>query len=207
MFKKGLILMCALALVGCSGTAQKIVQKGSYEKIQEKLTTMQTYKSEATVEYISNKGSTIYDTLQYCKATGEYRVEVVNPPSASGSVTLSDGKTITQFNPKISGKVIVGTKESLERSEIFVTSFLKNYNKSSEVSISVGKFDNGDCTVLEAVIPGDHPYLRTEKLWLDNATLKPVKLVVYDPDGVERIVVTFKSFEYNILLDDTLFKI
>jgi outer membrane lipoprotein-sorting protein len=40
---------------------------------------------------------------------------------------------------------------------------------------------------------------------MDNETLKPVKMVVYDPDGAERIIVTFNVFEYNVALDDSLF--
>ncbi len=201
-----LSMLLVLLTVGCTEDGGlKIKQSSTYEKILETLSNLKTYKSEASVEYISNKGSNIYETLQYCKVSGEYRVEVTKPDNVSGSVTLSDGKTIAQFNPKVSGKILVGTKESPERSEIFVTSFLKNYYSSQDVSVSVGKFDDGECTVLEATIPGEHPFLRTEKLWISNKTLYPVKLVVYDPDRVERIVVTYKTFEYNILLDDTLF--
>jgi outer membrane lipoprotein-sorting protein len=67
--------------------------------------------------------------------------------------------------------------------------------------------DEGQCTVLEAIIPGSHPYLSSEKLWVDNKTSKPVKLVIYDPDGAERIIVTYGAFEYNVELDDSLFTI
>jgi outer membrane lipoprotein-sorting protein len=42
---------------------------------------------------------------------------------------------------------------------------------------------------------------------VDNDTLKPAKLIVYDPDGAERIIVTFTAFDYNPELDDSLFSV
>lgn len=206
--------LLALAVAGLAG-CQKLMpdktaqtkEQNAYQKIQTTLLSTTTYQSEATVEYKSNKGSNTYDTLQQCKISGEYRVEVVAPENVAGNVTLSDGKTICQFNPKITGRIAIGTKESQERTEILLTTFIKNYLKSQEVSISVANLGQGQCTVLEAVIPGDHPYLSSEKLWVDNQTLKPVKLVVYDPDGGERIIVTYQNFQYNVPLSDSLFTV
>ncbi len=210
------ILYCVLVVclafglfTGCKPkeeTKEKAIEQSTYEQVQKALIGMQTYVSEASVTYISNKNSNTYETLQQCKSSGEYRVEVISPERAAGNITISDGAVITQFNKRINGKVSIATKENMDRSEIFVTSFVKNYVQSQEVSVSVGNFGSGKATVLEAVIPGNHPYLATEKLWVDNKTLKPVKLVVYDPDGSERIVVMYKTFEYNIELEETVFK-
>jgi len=203
------ILMTALFVAaGCQGSGlSKAETQNTYEKIQSILVKVNSYMCEATVEYKSNKGSNIYDTLQKCKTTGEYRVEVVGPDKVSGNITVSDGKTIYQFNTRLSGKISVATKESQERSEIFFTSFLKNYLQSNETSVNAAKVEGDPCTVLEAAIPGSHPYLASEKLWIDNKTYKPVKLIVYDPQGSERIIVTYKTFEYNVTLDDSEFKV
>jgi outer membrane lipoprotein-sorting protein len=195
------------AAAGCQGTGQtKKETQNAYEKIQSILVNIETYMCEATVEYKSNKGSNVYNTVQKCKITGEYRVEVVGPEKVAGNVTLSDGKTIYQFNKKLSGRIAVATKESQERSEIFFTSFIKNYLKSNETAVSAAKIADEPCTVLEAQIPGSHPYLASEKIWIDNKTLKPVKLIIYDPQGSERIIVTYKSFEYNVPLENSEFE-
>ena len=203
------ILTAALfVMAGCQGGGpSKAEQQNAYQKIQSVLTNVRSYMCEATVEYKSNKGSNVYDTIQKCKITGQYRVEVIGPDNVSGNVSVSDGKTIYQYNKRVSGKIAVATKESQERSEIFFTSFLKNYMKSNETSVSAAKVQDDPCTVLEALIPGSHPYLASEKLWIDNKTLKPVKLVVYDPQGSERIIVTYKTFEYNVVLDDSEFSV
>ena len=202
------ILMTALfAAAGCAGGAGKAETQNTYQKIQSILVNVQSYICEAAVEYKSNKGSNVYDTVQKCRITGEYRVEVVGPEKVAGNVTLSDSKTIYQFNKRVSGKIAVATKESQERSEIFFTSFIKNYMKSNETSVSAAKVEGDPCTVLEALIPGSHPYLASEKLWIDNKTLKPVKLILYDPQGSERVIVTYKTFQYNVAIDDSEFKV
>lgn len=203
-----LALIVAALFTGCSGkTKEEKVDESAYGRIQKQLMNTTSYESEAAVKYISNKNSNEYETLQQCKITGEYRVEVVGPEKVAGNITIFDGTTISQFNKRISGKISVGSKESQERSEIFLTSFIKNYVKSHEVSVTAANMGEGKATVLEAVIPGEHPYLAKEKLWVDNKTLKPIQLVIYDPDGSERIVITYKTFTYNVSFEEEVFKI
>lgn len=201
-----LLFAFVLLFTGC-GTSKTAKDEAAYDKIQKRLINLESYAATGTVTYISNKNTHTYEVSQFCKMTGEYRVEVTGPEKVKGNITVCDGKTIAQFNSRITGKLIVGTQDTSERYEIFLTSFVKNYVKSQEVSVSVANMDENVCTVLEAKIPGGHPYLASEKLWVDNTTLDPVKLVIYDPDGGERVVVNFIIFEYNKELDDKLFLI
>jgi outer membrane lipoprotein-sorting protein len=211
---KWLVLAALMAAVLAAGTAcfgerrsTPEQNQSAYERVQRMLAELESYRARATVEYIANKGSNVYEVIKHCRITGEYRVEVTGPETVAGSVTCSDGHRIYQFSTRANGRVSLLVKESQERSEIFLTSFIKNYLTSQEVSISVANMDEGQCTVLEATIPGNHPYLATEKLWVNNETLAPVKLIIYDQDGAERIIITFKSFEYNVGLDDSLFSV
>ncbi len=199
------LILCVL-MAGCSSRPVKsLKEQSAYEKIQKLLMNMETYQCEASVEYKSNKGSNTYETIQKVKSSGSYRVEVIAPDAVAGNVTMSDGSKIYQFNKKIKGKIAMSTDETQERSEIFLTNFIRNYIKSQEVSINVANMDNQTCTVMEATVPGDHPYISTEKLWVDNKTLMPVRLVIYDQQGSERILCTFKSFSYNVRIDDAEF--
>lgn len=201
-------LFLSLSLSGCSILSNRTeISISAYEKIQKSLVEMETYQAAGTVKYISNKGANEYQILQQCRSTGEYRITVTGPDKVAGNVTVFDGTVISQFNPRVSDKISVGTKESAERSEILVTTFVKNYISSSEVSVTASAMDESMCTVLEATIPGDHQYLATEKLWINNETYKPMQLIVYDKGGSERIVVTFTEFEYNTELEDGVFKV
>jgi outer membrane lipoprotein-sorting protein len=203
------LAICAVLFSSCNAVGKGIDVEDSssgYEKAHKMLADLKTFKAEANVKYISNKNENEYETLQHGKITGEYRVEVTGPEKVSGTVTIFDGKQIAQFNPKLGGKVVVSENESAERSEIFLTSFIKNYFMSNEVSVSAAKLDEAKCTVLEAVVPGGHHFIATEKLWVSNKTKKPLQLVIYDQDGGERIIVTYNTFSYNIDIDDSIFK-
>lgn len=211
MKRKRILVLVFLLLIGMISGCKKNatddkVDASAYEKIQKQLTNMTSYESKATVKYISNKNTNEYETLQQCKTSGEYRIEVTGPEKVAGNITMYDGSTIYQQNKKISGKIAVSTKETQERSEILFTSFLKNYTQSNEIAVMAATIDEGKCTVLEATIPGEHPFLAKEKLWIDNKTLNPVQLSIYDQDGSERISVTYNTFAYNVDLEGELFK-
>ncbi|MCL2199011.1 MAG: hypothetical protein FWB80_08825 [Defluviitaleaceae bacterium] len=213
MFKKALQITVAAVLLAvlaaCGGTDMRgpadAEEVSAFERVQRMLMELETYRAIATVEYRSNKGVNTYETIQHARISGEYRVEVTAPEHVAGSVTTSDNAQIFQFNSRVNGSVNILVQETQERSEIFLTSFIKNYLQSDEISVSVSDMDEGVRTVLEANVPGDHPYLSTSRLWVDNESLVPVKLVIFDSDGTERIVVTYHVFEKNVPLLDALF--
>ena len=177
------------------------------EKIQKRLSEMESYTCDATMKRISNKGENTYDIKQYYKSSGEYRLEIVAPENLKGNYTVFDGEKICQYNSRIDGKIIVDVPESQQRNELFLGSFIKNYMKSEDVSVAVDKMEGGKTTVLEAVIPGDNKNLATEKLGVSNDTLDPVQLIIYDKDGKERFIVNYNNFEYNVEIGADMFKV
>jgi len=177
----------------------------AYEKIHDALMNMHSFSAEATIKYISNKNTNEYITLQHAKMSGEYRIEVTGPEDVAGNITVFDGTTIYQFNPNVSNQIAVSVNETPERSEVFLTSFIKNYIASVDSTVRASNFDDSTATILEANVAGNHPYMHTQKLWVDNETNKPLQMIVFDANGVERIVITYSNFEYNPELEDGLF--
>ncbi|MCL2357216.1 MAG: hypothetical protein FWC70_08695 [Defluviitaleaceae bacterium] len=213
MFKKiflGVLFVGAMFFAtACAGDGLRDLEGAeeisAFEQVNRMLKELENFRAIATVEYRSNKGTNTYETVQHARITGEYRIEVTAPEHVAGSVTTNDGRQIFQFNSRVNGSVNLLVRETPERSEVFLTTFIRNYLQSAEVSVSVSDMGDGVRTVLEATVPGEHPYLSTARLWVDNATLNPVKLVIFDRDGAERIIVTYHVFERNAELADTLF--
>ncbi len=198
-----LILIAILA--ACTAKGGEVMS--DMEKIQKQFLEMKNYACIATVEHISKRGTKSYETKQYYKKTGEYRLEMLAPENIKGIITTYNGKTICQYNPNVESKIRKDLESSEYVDEMFLGAFIENYLKSEETSIAVSKFDKAKCTILEAVIPGNHKYLSTEKLWVDNETLLPKQLVIYDKDGSERIRVTYGEFQWNVELEDKIFNI
>ncbi|MCL2397426.1 MAG: hypothetical protein FWC93_05100 [Defluviitaleaceae bacterium] len=199
------ILMGVLALSACAAIQER-VDANAYERIHRQLLNMESFVAQATVTYISNNNSHTYETTQHARTTGEYRIEVTAPESVAGNTTIFDGTTIFQFNPRTDGRMSQTTQEAPERLEIMLTSFVRNFVRSQDVSISAAAMDESQVTILEAQIPGQHPYMSIQKLWVNNDTLLPVQMIIYDANSTERVIVIFNSFEYNVDIDDSMFR-
>ena len=199
-----LIIIFFIFIVGCMKNNISDNQS-TYQKINNMLTNLKSYKSHTTIKYISNKNTCEYKIIQYCKSN-KYKLKITAPENSAGNITLFDGEKICQFNSKLDGRVFITQKDKFERSEIFLTSFIKNYNKSLETSVEVTNISQKPFTVLEAEIPGDS-FLCSEKLFVDNKTIKPKKLIIYDKEQSERIIVNFDDFDYNFELSDSVFEL
>ena len=202
-----LCIACLSIVFSSCGNAEQQQPLTEREKIQKQLNEMENYQCSATMERFSNKGNDTYETNQYFKATGEYRLELTAPETVAGNYTVFDGKTICQYNPRINGKIKKDVPENQQRNELFLGQFLKNYMQSEEVSVEAAALDESHCTVLEAVIPEGNANMATEKLWVDNETLKHVQFIIYDKEGNETYRLTYHTFEYDAVLDESLFTI
>ncbi|MCL2575089.1 MAG: hypothetical protein FWE33_01525 [Defluviitaleaceae bacterium] len=192
------VIAVSLIVFAACGAIQERVDANVYERIHRQLLSMENFMAQATVTYISNNNSHTYETIQHALATGEYRIEVTGPINVAGNTTIFDGTTISQFNPRLDGRVSQTTTEAPERVEILLTSFVRNFIRMTESTVMAATVEDATTTVLEATIPGDHPYLATSRLWVSNDTLHPVRMVISDTSGTERIIIEYIAFEYNV---------
>ncbi len=71
----------------------------------------------------TENGEKIYETKQYYKSTGEYRLELTAPETVAGNYTVFDGDRICQYNPRVNDCIIRDVPESQHRSELFLGQF------------------------------------------------------------------------------------
>lgn len=200
--KRLFLFLFIMLLTGC------IKSENSYPTIQDKLMAMESYSTDCKLTYISNKGETVYETKQIAAQDGRYRIETQTPEEYKNNVVMFDGKMVWQYNPNLeNNKISINPPDKAARREILLFSFIENYVKSKDVGVETANIDESRCTVLEAKITGDNKLLSTEKLWIDNESQNPLKLVIYDEDNKERIVAEFSNFVYNYSLDEKDFKI
>ncbi len=197
-------VLAAIFLIIFSGCTQKI---SDYDKLQKKLMEMECYSCDAEVKYISNKGESSYQTKQLALSDGRYKIETTAPDEVKGGIILYDGKMIWQYNPQIKSKVSLNTPDKPERTQINIFTFLNNMVKSQDVSVESATMDESLYTVFEAKIPGMSKFFSTEKLWLENKSMLPVKLEIYDTDGKTRVEVSFENFKYNPKIDESVFSV
>ena len=197
-------LFCiSFILSGCEKS-----EENTMEKIQKQLTEMESCKCTASLTRFSNKGEKTYEVKQLCKTDGKYRLEITSPERMKGNFTVFDGEEILQYNARTGETFNLSVPEAKNGDELFFCSFVKNYLQSENVVADTAvNLDESRCTMLEAVIPGGNRYVSTEKVWIDNETLKPLKFIIYDIDGNERYAITYNEFEYNPETDDSDFRV
>lgn len=205
--KKIISLLLSFSLLFSIAACSRQEPMTELESIQKQLAEMEGYTCTATLTRTNDRGEQTYETKQYYKSTGEYRLELLGPENVAGNYTVFDGERICQYNPKLDSSIIKDIPASQHRNELFLGQFIANYMQSEGVSVETAALDESRCIVLEAVIPGQDSGLSTEKLWVDRESLLPVRFVIYDTAEKERYRMDFSSFEYNPRFDDALFTI
>ena len=203
ILKKSFFIMFTFFLVGCS----KEKSNDEYVNIQDKLINMQSYSATVDVTFFSNKGENSYTMIQEARNDGKYYIETTAPEHLKGNIILYDGKMLWQYNPQLDKKISVGEKEKMARKQIDIFSFLENHLKSKDVALETANIEKSMYTILEAKIPGDDKYFSTEKLFINNETSAPEKLIIYDKENKERVVAQYKNFIYNPKIEDSKFNI
>lgn len=205
--KKYLSLFLSFSLLFTIAACSREEPLSELEVIQKQLAEMEGYTCTATLTRTNDRGEQTYETKQYCKSTGEYRLELTAPENVAGNYTVFDGERICQYNPRLDSSIIRDIPESQHRNELFLSQFIQNYMQSEGVSVETAALDESRCIVLEAIIPGNDAALASEKLWVDRESLLPVRFVIYDAEGEERYSMDYSSFEFDPQFDDTLFTI
>lgn len=177
------------------------------ESIQKQLAEMEGYSCTATLTRTNDRGTQTYETNQYYKSTGEYRLELTAPEHVAGNYTIFDGDRACQYNHRLNSSIIKNVPESQHRNELFLGQFISNYMQSEGVGVEAASLEESRCIVLEAVIPGNDTQLATEKLWVDRESLLPVRFIIYDTEGNTRYQMDYTAFTFNPQFDDTLFTI
>ena len=205
--KKYLSLFLSFSLLFTIAACSREEPLSELEAIQKQLAEMEGYTCTATLTRTNDRGEQTYETKQYCKSTGEYRLELTAPENVAGNYTVFDGERICQYNPRLDSSIISDIPESQHRNELFLSQFIQNYMQSEGVSVETAALDESRCIVLEAIIPGNDASLASEKLWVDRESLLPVRFVIYDAEGEERYSMDYSSFEFDPQFDDALFTI
>ena len=205
--KKSLSILLSFSLLFSVAACSRQKPMTELEAIQKQLTEMEGYTCTATLTRTNERGTKTYETKQDCKATGEYRLELLSPENVAGNYTLFDGERICQYNRQLDHCITKDVPPSQHRNELFLNQFISNYMQSEGVDVEAATLDESRCILLEAVIPGTDTDLSTEKLWVDRETLLPVRFVIYNADGKERYRMDYTSFAFDPQFDASLFTI
>lgn len=191
--KKSLLLLLFIFVLlisfGCNGCSKKQLNS---EEILDKLKDLESYSCSMDIKVKNSKQTIEYLAKElYCRGVG-YKVEL-----GGDRVFLYKSDKIYVEDLKNNSKYI------LDRSfdQVFKYSFIGDYIGLlySNEKITYKTYTETDVNYLgiELTLPGNNRNLSRAVLYIEQKTVVPVKVVIYDSKNKESIVIVYSDFKVN----------
>lgn len=204
------ILLTLMMMTGCVSRMNFTdADMDIYEKIHKKYMNMNSYSAIVNLTVFSNKTQNSYRLTQYAKAPGLYRIEFTEPENTAGTVIVQNSGRVKIFAESGARSTMspLVTDAAKDLSCLFVNNFFELFYKSEKTSINVLKTNEGRTTVLETdLIPPSASRCRAAVI-IDNSTLEPISVTIYDLGGNTVTIAEFSEFKYNAEIHDEKFLI
>lgn len=179
---------------------------GIYEKIHRYYSKMQSYSAEVRLAVKGNKTENVYELEQYALGADKTLSRIKSPEALHGLETVTSGdRTQVRYGGTEQHRLDVAASEDVDVS--FVTCFLRYYYQSEETAVSVSASDSGGTTLLETELPPESARRKKASMLIDNKTLAPKNITVYDMGGNIVFIAEFVKFVYNDTVKDKIFEI
>lgn len=203
-----LALMIILIFGGC--TANKKFsddESGIYEKIHRYYNKMESYSARVVLTVKGNRGDNVYEIEQKVSQDNKMCSSVLSPDNVKGIQTIKNGdKVKVIYNGK--EKYELDSEASSELNLSYVNNFFSLYYRSEETSVSVNaNIEKGGTTLLETDLTDKTTRTQKASMLIDNETLAPKNITVYDMGGNVVFIAEFVEFKYNDKIDDKIFEI
>lgn len=203
---KYLILLLTLMTILCS-CADPEKQADIYEQIYKKYNQVNSYQCQVKMVVAGNKTTKEYVMNQYYKSPDRYKMVILEPEEIKGLTTVYVHNEVTTFQPEIQGKFTLLNYTPIDKSYIFLPDFFKTFYQSEQASVTATSQQKNRYTVLKADIPGNNIYRYSQGIWIENDTLLPYKIEVYDIKQRPVIRVIFEEVQINPVLEDNIFEV
>ena len=185
------LLLLIATLAGCTNTQDTI-----HERIHKKYYDMPSYTATCSVTVSSNKTRNTYDvSVWYDRESDRYRIDYDNMSIILGDANAQIKKGDTVMSAPTDDSYMI----------MLPNAFFKSYYEGENAWISASVANAGQ-TVLECEIVNPPKFASSMKLWIDNKTLLPRTMKVYDKDDNEKINVEYNEFKILEITDDSIFE-
>lgn len=195
------IVLMSILIAGCSQ-----VRISEYVRVNKMLSGLDTYFCTAEIAVQGNKVVENYVVKQYFMYPDKYRLEVLSPEDKKGKLTIYDGSSLYISHPQIKQEFTLGDIKGLEDSGMFPGCFARNLLISESADYSIKKIGNQKYVVIRAEIPDGNAYRKSQILYFDAESSMPCRMEILDSNDNVAVMVTYKDFNYNIKLDEFIFR-
>ena len=166
----------------------------SIQDIESYILNISSYEAKIYVEIASNKNNNRYILSQkYCEPN-IFSQEVIEPSNIESLKTIYDGSRLKIENTKLNLSTIYENYEYICDNILFLNSFIEDYKNSDESEIQ----ELNDMVILKTKVGKEkNRYTAYKILYIDKATLNPVKLEVQDINKKNIVYILYKEIKIN----------
>lgn len=167
------------------------------------LKNMDSYTTNMNMDIKNDKQTINYKAKQTYLKGGGYKLEL-----NKNRVFIYKPDDKIYVNDKNNGKSYVQSKSF---DEVYKLSFIGEYigllYTNENIKYVTKNVNNIEYTVINLFIPGNNKNINNALLYVNNKTMLPEKMVIYDTSGKEKINITYTNFLANVKIEPTEFKV
>ncbi len=183
------ILSLFLLMINFSACEKKKTGNGDiYSEIHTRYYSIKSYSADCTVTAYTTGGENTYEcSVDYDSSAPGYKIV-----SDDLTVSLTPDKTIIT-----KGDNTIESVPSDADMYIFVNTFFESYYEAEDTTISVSENADSKQTLLECSLINPTDFASSMKLWIDNDSVLPQKMQVFNKNNEMTSEIIFNSFKFN----------
>ena len=192
-----LLLFSSILLISCNKKPKNT------NDITTFLKNMESYTTEMNMDITNAKQKISYTARQAYLKGGGYKLELNN---SRVFIYKTDDKIY--ISDKNNGAKYVQSKDF---DEVLKLSFIGEYigllYTNEEIKYAIKNINDIEYTVIDLFIPGGNKNINNALLYVNNKSMLPEKLLIYDIKGKEKITITYTNFIPNVKIEMSEFSI
>ena len=164
----------------------------SIEEIEEYILNIDSYEAKISVTVESNKNTNKYVMIQKYKSPNTSHQIILEPSNIEGVEIINDGKNLSIKNTKLNLNSIYENYEYAVNNCLNLESFIYDY-KQNNGSIY---YENNEI-VLEAKSNSENKLMYNKKLYINEQTGNPTKLLIEDINEKKIVYTKIRYFILN----------
>ncbi|MBU3176175.1 hypothetical protein KPL47_07310 [Clostridium estertheticum] len=167
------------------------------------LKNMDSYTTNMNMDIKNDKQTINYKAKQSYLKGGGYKLEL-----NKNRVFLYKSDDKIYINDKNNGRSYVQSKSF---DEVLKLSFIGEYigllYTNEEIKYVTKNDNNIEYTVINLFIPGNNKNINNALLYVNNKSMLPEKMIIYDTSGKEKINITYTNFIANLKIEPKEFNV
>ncbi|MBU3154217.1 germination lipoprotein GerS-related protein [Clostridium estertheticum] len=197
LFLSLLFVLTSLLFISCDKTPKDT------NDITTFLKNMDSYTTNMNMDIKNDKQTINYKAKQSYLKGGGYKLEL-----NKNRVFLYKSDDKIYIDDKNNGRSYVQSKSF---DEVLKLSFIGEYigllYTNEEIKYVTKNVNNIEYTVINLFIPGNNKNINNALLYVNNKSMLPEKMIIYDTSGKEKINITYTNFVANLKIEPKEFNV